>query len=251
MAFVVVFIIYFNLLPNMRRFIPIIMLLAAGFIASCKSTSNPTTVGPTSTHGVDAQGNVWMDPPPPEQGLQIALEPFAVPDSSEVQGDFYMHLPTLAPFDVERIEIAMNSGTHHMNLYKWANTWPPDSGVARKAIFRYLEGNIDTMTVRYQAEFNATIVRTDGDMMVEAQVPYLNWTFPQLPDGTQSAVHFGANDTIVIENHYVNGVGNQPTPNGMGKVIINLWRATSHTNEQYFDLEWRTCLYTWYYGALS
>ena len=45
-------------------------------------------------------------------------------------------------------------------------------------------------------------------------------------------MHFGANDTLVIENHYVNianlnGNGSQTTPNGKGKVIINLWRATS------------------------
>jgi hypothetical protein len=214
----------------MRKFVPLILLLFAGLIVSCKSAT--TGVGPTSTHGVDAQGNVWMDPPPPEEGLQIDVQPFVVPDSAEVQGNFYLHLPSQVPFDVERIEIAMNQGTHHMNLYRSTVAWPPDSGIARKIVFRYLEGNVDTIAVRYQAEFNATIVRNGGDMMVEAQVPYLNWSFPKLPDGTQSAVHFGANDTLVIENHYVNisslnGGGSQTTPNGMGKVIINLWRATS------------------------
>ena len=205
------------------------MLLAATVMVSCKSTNGAFT--DTSTHGVDASGNVWMNPPPPQEGLQIAVEPFDVPDSAEVQGNFYFHLPSTVPFDVQRIEIAMNEGTHHMNLYKTTTAWP-DSGIPRKIVFRYLEGNVDTFTVHYQAQFNATIVRNGGDMMVEAQVPYLNWTFPKLPSGEQTAVHFAANDTLIIENHYVNianlsGVGAQTTPNGKGKVIINLWRATS------------------------
>jgi len=218
----------------MKRLVPLILLLAAGLIVSCKS-SNPTGVPPAGeAHGVDAQGNVWMNPPPSGEGLQIAVEPFAVPDSAEVQGNFYLHLPSDVPFDVGRIEIAMNQGTHHMNLYRWANLWPPDSGIPRPVIYRHLDGKIDTVQVRYQAQFNALIVRNNGDLMVEAQVPYLNWTFPTLPDGTQGAVHFGANDTLVIENHYVNtsnvpGGSPQITPNGYGKVIINLWKATGAT----------------------
>src|SRR5579872_2612006 len=182
----------------MRKFVPFILLLFAGLIVSCKSTG----VIQTDTHGVNADGNVWMNPPPTGQGLQIAVEPFPVPADSEVQGDFYLHIPTDVPFDVGRIEIAMNQGTHHMNMYRSTVAWPPDSGIARPVIFSHFNGKVDTVNVRYQAEFNATIVRNGGDMMVEAQVPYLNWYFPKLPDGSQTAVHFGANDTIVLENHY-------------------------------------------------
>ena len=87
------------------------MLLAASVIVSCKSTDI------TTTHGVDAKGNVWMTPPPPGQGIQIAIQPFVVPDSSEVQGNFYFDLPSDVDFIVGRIEIAMNEGTHHMNCF--------------------------------------------------------------------------------------------------------------------------------------
>ncbi|MDP4228986.1 MAG: hypothetical protein Q8916_01115, partial [Bacteroidota bacterium] len=45
-------------------------------------------------------------------------------------------------------------------------------------------------------------------------------------------VHFGANDTIIAENHFVNidtlvAGGSQSTPNGKGKFIINLWKSTA------------------------
>jgi hypothetical protein len=218
----------------MKRFFPFVMIivLAGSMTMGCKSSSGPIA-GPT--HGVDASGNVWMNPPPTGEGLQIAVVPFQVPDSGEVQGNFYLHIPSDIPFNVGRIEIAMNEGTHHMNLYRWKNYWSPDSGIARSVIYTHLNGKVDTVSVRYQAQFNAQIVRTNGDLMVEAQVPYLNWDFPILsegPDaGSQTCVQFAANDTIVIENHYVNiptivGGAPQTTPNGMGKVIINLWKAT-------------------------
>ena len=209
------------------------MLLAGTMAVGCKSSSGPVA---GDTHGIDASGNVWMNPPPPGEGIQIAVQPFVVPDSAEVQGNFYLHLPSNVPFDVGRIEIAMNEGTHHMNLYKSTTYWPPDSGVNRPVILTDISGKADTMNIKYQAQFNATIVRNGGDLMVEAQVPYLNWEFPKLNDGpnagAQTCVHFGANDTLVIENHYVNissltGGGSQTTPNGYGKVIINLWKTTS------------------------
>jgi hypothetical protein len=219
----------------MKRFLSLIMIMMlAGVIAvGCKSSSGPTA---GDTHGVDAAGNVWMNAPPTGEGLQMAIQPFDVPADSEVQGDFYLHLPSDLPFDVGRIEIAMNEGTHHMNMYRSKVAWPPDSGVNRTMVFTHLSGKVDTQTIKYQPEFNATIVTNGGDLLVEAQIPYLNWTLPVLSNGNQSVVHFGANDTLVIENHYVSattvgGVLQQSTPNGKGKFIINLWKATSAATE--------------------
>ncbi len=212
----------------MKRFLPLFLLLVAFVISSCKSSTETVT----QTHGNDADGNVWMKAPPPGEGIQIEVQPFTVPTGTEVQGNFYFNIPSNVPFDVGRIEIAMNEGTHHMNLYKTAFVWPPDSGVPAPVVFSHIDGKVDTVMVRYEAQFNATNVRTNGgDLMVEAQVPYLNWEFPKLTEGTsvgaQTCIHFDANQTLVIENHYVNsGTVNQTTPNGKGKVIINLWKPT-------------------------
>ena len=205
----------------MKRFLPLIMLLAAVMIVSCKSTVMPVT----ETHGIDASGNVWMKAPPQGEGIQIEAMPFDVPSNTEVQGDFFMFLPSDIDFDVSRIEIAMNEGTHHMNMYRSNIKWPADSGIPRPVIYSHLEGKVDTANVRYQAEFNASIIWNESDMLVEAQVPYLNWTLP-LVNGHQSVVHFKAHDTLIIENHFVNiDSVNQTTPNGKGKFIINLWKA--------------------------
>lgn len=213
----------------MQRFLSLFTLLCAVAIVSCKSTGELPT---TETHGVDADGNVWMKAPPAGEGLQIALQPFDVPADSEVQGNFFLHLPTDIPFDVGRIEIAMNEGTHHMNMYK-NNIYWPDSGDDRPVVYTHLNGKVDTVKIKYQAQFNATIVRNGGALLVEAQLPYLNWELPKLVGGKQSVIRFAANDSMIIENHYVNknlivgGSTSQITPNGKGKVIVNLWKDKS------------------------
>lgn len=210
----------------MKRFLPLLILLAAFAMVSCKSSTVVTPTPTSSSHGVDASGNVWMAPPPTGEGLQIQAMAFDVPNNTEVQGDFYMYLPSDIGFDVSRIEIAMNEGTHHMNMYRSRINWPADSGVPRPVIYSHLEGKVDTVNVRYQAEFNAKIIWNESDMLVEAQIPYLNWALPVLANGHQSVVHFYPHDTLIIENHFVNiDSVNQTTPNGKGKFIINLWKA--------------------------
>lgn len=213
----------------MKRFLPLFTLLFAFAIVSCKSTGELPT---TETHGIDKDGNVWMNAPPPGEGLQIALAPFDVPNEAEVQGNFYFFLPNDVQFDVGRIEIAMNEGTHHMNMYKSTVAWPQDSGIDRGVVFTHLDGTVDTTKIKYQAQFNATIVANNGALLVEAQLPYLNWELPKLADGRQSVIRFKAKDTVVIENHYVNftalPIGSQKTPGGKGKVIINLWKDNSN-----------------------
>ncbi|MFI5264996.1 MAG: hypothetical protein ACHQM6_10815, partial [Candidatus Kapaibacterium sp.] len=92
----------------MKRLFPLCLLLAASFMVSCKSTG---LVADSQSHGIDASGNVWMNPPPAGQGIQIDILPFTVPDSAEVQGNFYLTVPSNVPFNVGRIEIAMNNGT--------------------------------------------------------------------------------------------------------------------------------------------
>jgi len=176
-----------------------------------------------------------MAPPPPGEGIQMAIPPFTVPDSTEVQGDFYFTFPSSIDYEIGRIEIAMNEGTHHMNCFKTPIVWPPDSGQPQKMIMRLEDGSVDTQAIRFQPEFNATIVWAASDMMIEAQIPYLNWILPVMHEGTdsgkQTVVKLPASQRMIIENHYVNktlvGGSTQATPNGKGAVIINLWKATT------------------------
>ncbi|MDP4220449.1 MAG: hypothetical protein Q8916_01095 [Bacteroidota bacterium] len=218
----------------MKRFLSAVFIITVSFVVGCKSSTGPVINNGFSNHYTDADGNVQMDPPPIGEGIQMVIEPFDVPRDSDLQGDFYFHLPSDVDFNVGRIEIAMNQGSHHMNLFRSPVAWPPDSGMPRTMVFTRDNGKKDTVSVRYQPQFNSSIIWNEADLMLESQLPYLNWALPKLPDGTQAAIKLGANDTLIAEAHYNNiavldGGGSQTAPNGKGKVIINLWKAPAGT----------------------
>jgi hypothetical protein len=161
--------------------------------------NNPQQNTTDSLPKTDASGNVVLDPPPAGQGVQIVFGPFTVPSDSEVQIDYYFKLPTNIPIDVARIQIATNYGTHHMNL------------------FRYNVPHVEDT----EYSFNSSVIWQDGDLMIEAQQHYIDWSMP-----AGSSVHLDAQGQMALQVHYVNA-STQTTPNGKGKVVINLWYATS------------------------
>jgi hypothetical protein len=213
----------------------LLILLAACVVNGCNSIEVATGL----THGIDENGNVWMNPPPPGEGIQMAIQPFDVPKDTEIQGNFYFDLPSDVDFNVGRIEIAMNEGTHHMNCFVTPIIWPKDSGRARTAIMTKNDGIIDTQSIRYQFELNASIVWNQSDLMFEAELPYVNWSLPELFSSTDSAqqpvIKLAARQHMVIESHYVNQVNpkdvryddGMKAPNNKGAIIINLWKPSS------------------------
>src|SRR5437588_379026 len=100
----------------MNKFIAFSSLLAVVFLSSCATDPNNRlfNFGNTASphHWVDAEGNAQMDAPPPGEGIQMRILPFVVPQDSEVQGNFYFEFPSDVDFQIGRIEIAMNEGTH-------------------------------------------------------------------------------------------------------------------------------------------
>src|SRR5947209_4989490 len=103
----------------MRKLIPFLLVaMATVFIVSCKSTSTGPTVAYNSNgnnnggdntpgdHGIDPNGNVWLNPPATGDGIQIKIMPFYVPKDSEIQGDFFFDFPSNVDFEIGRIQIA-------------------------------------------------------------------------------------------------------------------------------------------------
>ncbi|MBS1903253.1 MAG: hypothetical protein JSS75_06085 [Bacteroidetes bacterium] len=188
----------------------------------------------------DSDGNVVLQPPAPGEGIQIMVDTFAVPYGKEIQGDFYFQLPNDVPIYVDHIEIAMNKGSHHMNCFKtdlkfqqgqFGDTTP----VTKHRMMFTHDGKIDTVMADKQMSFYVTTVWNNSDMMVEAQVDHLNWNLATLPTdtstpenlrGKQTVVRLEPHQNMIIENHYVNA-DVQTTPNGKGKIYINLYFAKS------------------------
>jgi len=186
------------------------LMLVASFslvFSSCKDSSTDQTGDNNSPVTYDKDGNVQMAPPPAGEGVQIVIDPFDVPQGQEVQQNYWLKLPSDVAFDVARIQIATNKGTHHMNLFRTS---------ADKA-------RPDTV----ENTFYSNALFESADLMIEAQQQYIDWS---MPEGV--AIRLDPHQQLIIQTHYVNGsVADQLTPNGKGKIIINLYKAKTPASQ--------------------
>lgn len=166
------------------------LTLCAALLWACGDDKD-TALGPAT----GADGNISLAAPPAGQGIQVVIGPFEVPSGQEVQKNFYQKLPTDQDLYVTKIELAYNTGSHHLNVFK-----SDDIDVA------------DHMEDSFSA-----IAWESWDMVVASQRNALTWT---LPEGV--AIHLKPHQQMNFQTHYVNGI-TQTTPGGMGKVVVNFY----------------------------
>jgi hypothetical protein len=136
--------------------------------------------------------------PPPERGVQIEVTTRAVPLGEEETACHYLKLPSDVDFDVNRIQIAVSGGSHHIHLYR-----PFDPSYQVPDGFEVCNMAVD---------FNV------WELVAATQLPRSDW---QLPEGV--AYHFRAGEQILVQTHFVN-VGALSTE-GEGDVLMNLNEA--------------------------
>jgi copper type II ascorbate-dependent monooxygenase-like protein len=143
--------------------------------------------------GGDTPGGI--DLPPPSQGVQLAVTADPVPRGQEETSCHYLKLPSDVDFDVDRFQIAVTGGSHHVHLYRPYDSTldiPDGSEVCNKAV-----------------DFNT------WELVVATQLRHADW---ELPTGV--AYHFRAHEQLLMQTHFVN-VGSLETV-GRGKVLMNL-----------------------------
>lgn len=208
---------------KMKKLFLLLLCMPFFMLASC--STDPTVAEKFS---FDAEGNTVLEPPPAGEGLQIQIPAFDVPLGAEVQRDFYITLPNLEGIDISKIEIAMNEGTHHMNLFR-STLNLPDTLPSRKTStvnFTY-NGKQTSEPIEYNdSSFTATSIFNESDILIEAQISgkLFSWDLPTLPSGKQSIIHLEKNERMILQVHYVNAT-TQSTQNSKGKVSVNIWYA--------------------------
>jgi len=144
--------------------------------------------------------------PPPARGAQIAVTAAAVPLGHEETACHYLKLPSDVDLDVNRIQINVTGGSHHIHLYR-----PYDS----------------TLDLPDHTEVcNMAVDFDKWALVVATQLRKTDW---ELPEGV--AYHFRAGEQILIQTHFVN-VGSLETK-GEGKVLMNLNDADPGTITQH------------------
>ena len=144
--------------------------------------------------------------PPPARGVQLSITSRPVPVGTEETVCHYLKLPSDVDFDVDRIQIAVTGGSHHIHLYR-----PYDSSLDVPDGFE---------------QCNKAVDFDKWALVVATQLRKTDW---ELPEGV--AFHFRAGEQLLVQTHFVN-VGSLETI-GEGKVLMNLNAADDGTITDY------------------
>ena len=148
----------------------------------------------------DEPGQISL--PPPVSGVQLAITSRPVAQGKEETLCHYLKLPAEADFDVNRIQVAVSGGSHHIHLYR-----PFNSSLDLPDGFE-----VCNMAVDFDK----------WELVVASQLRQVDW---ELPSGV--AFHFHAGEQLLVQTHFVN-VGSLETI-GEGKVLMNLNAAAAGT----------------------
>ena len=148
-------------------------------------------------HSLGGGGNTagGIDLPPPSHGVQLHVTAAPVPRGQEATTCHYFKMPSDVDFDVDRFQIAVTGGSHHVHLYRPYDSTldlPDGSEVCNHAV------DFDTW-----------------ELVVATQLRHSDW---ELPAGV--AYHFRAHEQLLMQTHFVN-VGSLETV-GKGRVLMNL-----------------------------
>lgn len=133
--------------------------------------------------------------PPPARGVQLRTISPPIAPGSEETGCHYFKMPSEVDFDVDRIQIAVTGGSHHIHLYR-----PYDSSLDIPDGYEPCNMAVD---------FDV------WQLVVATQLRRTDW---ELPPGV--AYRFRAGEQLLMQTHFVN-VGSLET-RGEGKVLMNL-----------------------------
>lgn len=192
-------------------------LFVSGLASLCFSCSQPPPAdgGEAGTEDaaiVDVGQDVpfvepVLAPPPAGRGIQMRVT-FDVPPGTEQQRCWRFRLPSATDMEVVRYEVAYNSGSHHMNLFRVlpsvepSVTLEPETGIEGSGV----------------PCFNAVNFAA-YDLVVGSQSQTLNW---QLPPGIAYRLH--GHTSMLLQSHFVNGA-TQSTVGNRAVVLVNLWTA--------------------------
>jgi len=144
--------------------------------------------------------------PPPARGVQLAVNARPIARGEEETLCHFMKLPSDVDLDVNRIQIAVSGGSHHIHLYR-----AYDSSVDIPDGFE---------------ECNRAVDFDQWALVVATQLRRTDW---ELPAGV--AFHLRAGEQLLVQTHFVN-VGSLETM-GEGKMLMNLHAADEGSVEHH------------------
>jgi hypothetical protein len=143
----------------------------------------------------------------PKSGVQFTVGPVTVERGKEVTECTYFKLPSKRDMDVNKVEIKVSGGSHHVHLYR-----PQDASLDKP------DGH---ETCNFALDFSV------WQLILASQSLSLAW---RLPPGI--AFHFRGGEQLAAQTHFVDS-GLLTTPTGEGWAVFNLFRMPKHRVKSY------------------
>lgn len=158
-----------------------------------------------------------------EEGLWIRTPEFDVPRGAEIQDCYFFTVPDTGDGDlmIDRVQLALNAGSHHMNLFRVKTIVGLDPAAGEPVEMGGVSGTVvrgaDSMQCWRSANWaDWPLVANSQQSSFEA--PIVDW---QLPDNV--ATRLSPGEVLMLQVHYVN-LGDQETP-WRGRAGVNLLRS--------------------------
>ncbi|MFO0592243.1 MAG: hypothetical protein U0441_32160 [Polyangiaceae bacterium] len=191
--------------------LPLLLVLGIAGCPAPETETNPTTTTTTTTTTSDPAA---LDPPPSGKGFQIDVPEIQVAQGDEIQNCYFYKVSDLAkaggldaakPVNLNHIEIAQETGSHHMNVFRVRTIvgLDPTKGT--------VEGKNGA------GECFKSPNWADWPLVANSQeAGHVDWQFP---DGVANVLQ--PDEWLMVQTHWVNATSQQTPENG--KVRINFW----------------------------
>lgn len=159
------------------------------------------------------------------QGVSIRTPEFEVPSGAEIQDCYFFQVPDVAggaDLMVDRIALALNTGSHHMNVFRVKTIKGLDPAAGVPVDLGGVQGTVvygtDTNTECWKSAnwsdwplVSNSQQSTSGDHVVD-------WNLP-----TEVAMRLSPGETLMLQIHFVNAT-DQVTP-FVGRGGVNFYRS--------------------------
>ncbi|HEY4178827.1 MAG TPA: hypothetical protein VGM90_18400 [Kofleriaceae bacterium] len=173
-----------------------------------------------------------------EEGISLRVPPFDVASGEEVQNCYFLPTPDLnngQPYWINRIKMATNPGSHHLNVFRVKTIIGLDPAAGRPVDLGGDDASLPATLVEGKEEYatnpcwNSTnwadwpLIANDQESNPED--PYFEWDLPQDQTGNNVALKMVPGEMLMIQSHFVNST-DQATPFG-ARIGINFERDTT------------------------
>lgn len=168
----------------------------------------------------------YLDELTPAEGVWVRTPEFEVAAGEEIQDCYFFEIPAQAADTlwVDRFQLALNPGSHHLNLFRVGNIVNLDPAAGEPVNLGGVSGTVIRGGECWKSANWAGWALVGNSQQSSAERPVYEWA---LPDNV--AARFTPGERLMLQVHYVNAT-TQETP-FRGRAGANLWRSSDDTIE--------------------